>query len=525
MKTGIKLHNKFDVVVTNLKTGKETKAYAENIVLDRMYTRLCNFQTYFVNIVFGKGSGVPTPDRLTLFERVGSKSATEFEVVEGYPTGQITKKITLGTNEFNGNLITEVGISDTTTQVNTHALLTDAEGNPLSIEKNETTIIDIFATVYIELHDVDSGLFWRTPEEEEGIRGRENLLIYLLGGRSSYLGQLYIGLNGKSDFTAITGTITPDIPNKSVKIEGRFNVNDFNKEVRFLDWGGLRCQLPRTGVYTGTQKTDIILGVGDGVKKVFKIPQFYIKNLIVKVDGITNSSWTRKDSGDIEFDNPVTSGLQVTASYFCTLYPKDENHIIDVSFEIGFGKGKPSPVMPPTPIPNIGPMELVAGDLKAGFYGEAEIDNSDIIEKLELEWLNGTPQNLDTAWLKFSLDGDCVFIPKKPILSNCWTVSNANESKWHEGSKAKISGLNFTASPMTKLTWEKLIVPIHEDFGEFWEYTDEDLQTGANYEGTGRGAWATGGSRRQWNLGNPDVSSNNDGGSFAYRPILTFIPN
>ncbi len=38
IKTGVNLHNRFDVV----KNG-EWVGYAENIILDQMYTRICNF--------------------------------------------------------------------------------------------------------------------------------------------------------------------------------------------------------------------------------------------------------------------------------------------------------------------------------------------------------------------------------------------------------------------------------------------------------------------------------------------------
>ena len=65
-KTNVSIHNRFDIVVRNAETMEiEQIGHAENIVLDRIYTRLCVFNTYFVNIVFGGGTGVPTVDRTT----------------------------------------------------------------------------------------------------------------------------------------------------------------------------------------------------------------------------------------------------------------------------------------------------------------------------------------------------------------------------------------------------------------------------------------------------------------------------
>ena len=51
-----KFHNRFDIVVTNALTGEvELKGQAENMVLDRMYTRLVVLGSYFDQIVFGSG--------------------------------------------------------------------------------------------------------------------------------------------------------------------------------------------------------------------------------------------------------------------------------------------------------------------------------------------------------------------------------------------------------------------------------------------------------------------------------------
>ena len=155
------LHNRFDIVVSNAETNEVIqKAQAENIVLDRMYTRLCNFQTYFVNIVFGTGTGTPTASGTTLFNRLGYKSAVDEEIVRSYPTSKWVRKIRLESSEYNGSTITEVGISEDTTSVNTHAMITDAEGSPLSITKNSIMVVDIYATVFIEIPNVDSGLFY-----------------------------------------------------------------------------------------------------------------------------------------------------------------------------------------------------------------------------------------------------------------------------------------------------------------------------------------------------------------------------
>ena len=158
-----KFHNRFDIVVTNVETGEvELRGQAENMVLNRIYTRLVAFSSYFDQIVFGTGSGTMDPTRTTLFNRVGNKPCSTVELIREFPVSKWTKSIRLEATEFNGNILTEVGISETTTNINTHAMITDAEGNQLTIEKTPVRIIDIYATVFIEFDEFTDGGAWET---------------------------------------------------------------------------------------------------------------------------------------------------------------------------------------------------------------------------------------------------------------------------------------------------------------------------------------------------------------------------
>lgn len=169
-----KFHNRFDFVVTNVETGEiELRGKAENIVLNRMYSRLVVFGSYFDQIIFGTGSGTMDPTRTTLFNKAGNKACSTVELIRAFPVSKWTKSIRLEATEFNGNILTEVGISETTTNINTHAMITDAEGNQLTIEKTPVRIIDIYASVFIEFDDFLDGGYWQT-----------NLRDYLAGAGS-----------------------------------------------------------------------------------------------------------------------------------------------------------------------------------------------------------------------------------------------------------------------------------------------------------------------------------------------------
>ncbi len=480
-KANLSIHNRFDIVVRNAETGEvEQRAQAENIVLDRMYTRLCAFQTYFENIVYGRGTGTPTADGTTLFSRIGSMAASTEELVRSSPTSTWTRKIRLGTGDNNGETLTEVGISDTTTYINTHALITDAEGHSLALEKTALRIIDIYSTVYITLYDVDRGLYF----DGAGLRN------YLTGAS---MDSDSLGLALFNDFEYLPSIRTSDAANKKVKTAVRFNVQHYNKEVRRIRWSnvGLVCELPRTGLFTGYPITGATVGTGDGTQTVWSLPQRYITDLVVYVDGINNLDWARDAlTGLITFGTPPAPGLSITADYTCTYQPKDVNHVLDVSMEIQFAASQPAPVMPDRSIVGPGSLTPIAGTTKLGFFGEVPAANfitgADLCNAIGLT--AGTLQYSDEPWLKYAKDTQTIFITKKPIKhSISWDSINAAGAVY--GDKIiELGGVQYAITLMTTDEWNQLIYPVHVDYGQWAQYSDADIVVGS---GDGRNTWTS----------------------------------
>src|SRR5690554_970226 len=108
-KVGIR--NRFLIVVEDIVTKEKREYTAHNIVLDSMFTRLVNFQSFFNYIHFGTGTGsFDDTTRTSLYTHLGTKSATtEFEIRD-LPTSQLRKKIVLNPEEYVGATITEIGI-------------------------------------------------------------------------------------------------------------------------------------------------------------------------------------------------------------------------------------------------------------------------------------------------------------------------------------------------------------------------------------------------------------------------------
>lgn len=530
------IHNRFDIVVYDAETMEEIqRGQAENIVLDRAYTRLCNFQSYFDNIVFGTGTGTPTPSRTTLFNRLGSKPATTEEVIRSYPTSKWTKNIRLGTLEYNGNTITEIGISDTTTSINTHAMITDAEGNPLSIVKSDLVIVNIYATVFIDIPNIDAGLFYISNGWRDYLTGgsapNDILKIATTPNHDSINDSLY----GFSK----TGTRVADVANKRVTVSTRFEENDFNKDIGVVMWigAGLAVKVPRIGIFEGRQRNDVQIGIGDGVNTKFQIPNIIFENLIIKVvDAIVNN-WVLDNFNNVEFDIPVTEGLIVTASYLSKLIPKDNNHVFDVSFTIQYDNqgSLPSPIVPPPDFSNVpGNKEIIAGTPEYGFFGEVSseefISGDDLCNLLGLT--AGVSQNSDAGWLKV-IDGDKMLLIAKQTLRHSISWNDINAVGAVFGRIVAIDGIKYSARLLSTVEWDRFMYPLHIDHpnnAPTWaEYTDCDLLV-RDTCGNGSYSWtSTPSDSYRVIRGGTSVSYSDSRGSsfkrvdYGFRPVLEVL--
>lgn len=522
------VHNRFDFVITDVETGEISKAYAElkpqaeNIVLDRMYTRLTAFSTFFANIVYGSGTGTPSAAGTNLFSRVGYKAAADVSVVRSYPLSVWTRKIRLDVNDNNGMFLREVGISDDTTLINTHALITDSEGTPIEIEKTVLKIIDIYATVYVELYDVDSGLQFFS----NGLRD------YLTGGAAPTGNIMAVGLTTSDDLTATgqtkTGTRTVNAGAKSVTLQAEFGVSDWNKDIRYFAWTslGIRCKIPRTGVFTGLQKNNVNVGTADGVKTTFTIPNQDVSGIVMKVDGVQNNNWTKNVLEQIVFNPTPTTGL-VTASYMTSLFPKDINYTFKPSITIQFAGAQPSPIEPAkdfTAMP--GSETPVAGDLNYGYFGE--VAAADFINGADLCMLlgitEGTLINSAAGWLKVAKNGGRLLVSKMCIRHTItWNTLNALGLVYGEKTVAIQGGL-YAVRMLSTTEWDALIYPLHTNYKTWAEFTDAQLGISSMYNWT---STISGASRVFRGGTSVTVSATfdptNTHSGFGFRPVFEFI--
>jgi len=528
----VRLHNRFDIIPRDAKTMEiiqDKVGMAENIVKDRMYERLLAGNSFFTNIVFGTGNGTLDPATPILFDRLGNKPAQQESLVRSYPTSIWTQSIRLESWEYNDPeedvYLSEVGISDTSININTHAKITDSEGNPLSVPKNSTIIIDIYSTLFAEVYSVDSGCFFYG----DGLRN------YLTGSSAP---SNVVGLNDllsqeSERIPTLTATKTINLSERSFTLSGRFSVYDLNRDVKAIDWrsGGLRWKLPRTGVYTGTNRTDVELGTGDGVNDTFQIPNLEVTNLVVYVDGTATTAFTQTFDDKVILDAPAADTLKVTADYTTKYMPKDENYELPFTMKITFGANQPSPIEPDPILPTdlAGPQTLAFGDTDGGYFGEvAAVDfiSGDTLAS-EIGLTAGTAQESDAGWLKYYNNNEIIYVAKRPPRYDLsWNDINAIGAIFGD-KKVKVGNHVFAVRSLSSAEWNKLIYPVHANYQQWASLSDSDLRVTS---GNGRATWTStpSGSYRIYRgyfsvEGSGSYTPSSSSSSYGFRPVLVYL--
>lgn len=154
----VTIHNRFDAVLTNTKTGEEKRYVAFNMVLDNWFnylrrnTKSSTNAANITSLVVGTGTGTLARTRTNLFNRLGGVDLTNLSIdVLSHTRFQRKATVTFSESQVNGNL-TEVGLAASTGAgtLCSHAFFTDGEGNPIVIEKTNTDRLTVNVTVYAE---------------------------------------------------------------------------------------------------------------------------------------------------------------------------------------------------------------------------------------------------------------------------------------------------------------------------------------------------------------------------------------
>lgn len=366
IKCPVSIHNRFDIEVLDSDTGEvKQRARAFNVICDGLWTRLLHYtdngwapQKYFDYILFGDGSGTPSHLDTELFHRLGSKSATgaehHIDLARGVAYSQ--QHITLQPAEYVDDEITEVGIGYSTTALATHAMLEDMNGNPISITKTNTDIINIYATIY--LHFPAAGWSNGAIFLDERISRVAESWVCVLGVFTGCYTQTVLRFAPRAASRILNyddnnydgfARINVDDIAKTLNATYRYEAADNNFAFRFFhgclgysysggSTRGVLCGMYAENWYTPAAITGEAIGTGDGVTTAFQTA-FPVKTVgTVYVDGVASAVATMRtgpvDLGEMIADfRPVHSGSTANALIY-TLLPSDITMATDGGYTV-----------------------------------------------------------------------------------------------------------------------------------------------------------------------------------------------
>lgn len=303
------IHNRFDIEVVDPISGEvKQRAFAENVICNQLWTRLCSSNTYNSYIQYGDGEGTPSASDTSLFSYIGYLSSSVYNLKYDFDNDVFicTKKAVMSETVAVGKTITEVGIAYGTSSTNlvTHAMLKDMNGNPVSLEKSSTDIFNIYATVFIHFAYPSRHIRMTGLHMYEGAYYTSTLLGHLAGLAAMptmycphMIGTIPSGtgkLTVSTSYDATNRKITLKVPRLGASnwnLGGLYSFHISTGTSNTEDWdigGAANIVLDVAeddGWYGSTHISGEAIGTGDGVTIDFATDFGFVKNLHVYVDG------------------------------------------------------------------------------------------------------------------------------------------------------------------------------------------------------------------------------------------------
>lgn len=355
-----KVHNKFEAVLYS-KDGKiKQEAFAENIVLNEFWKRLAQLYQYIgttpYGIQIGKGTGTLTANRTSLFSGIGNFIVSTFEENLGYPISTFVLKSTFPANSTYVGEISEVGVhmaySRTyagATFLATHALFKDSEGNPIIINKTDTDILVVTATIYSEtiisddIEKVPPQEFWINSKllgvTSNPLKSQDKPSIFLKTDSGQNIAGLGIYSSDKSVASVSQGP-------RKLDYSAVFRTNENTGNYGYADYIDIptvgKIRLPNADYIPPYRLEPKSLGRGNGVKVTyeFPVPNFMEDTEIVKVGGTEllkeNDYILDMENNTITFDTPPGDDKLITMSVMVDRPWKDKDYVFDCSSALYF---------------------------------------------------------------------------------------------------------------------------------------------------------------------------------------------
>jgi hypothetical protein len=192
----VRLHNRFDFEVIDARTRKvRQRAYAENIILDSYWARIFTPNYANTHIHVGTGTGTLDAAKTSLFTFLAAKTSTFIDYSGNEAEGwhAMKRRATWQENENQNTAWTEVGVArgTTPTYLTTHALIKDLNGNPVTINKGTTDIINVYSTIYAYyptggFYDGNLKIIYPKNYTTQAENDTSTLLAWMMGTRNDF---------------------------------------------------------------------------------------------------------------------------------------------------------------------------------------------------------------------------------------------------------------------------------------------------------------------------------------------------
>lgn len=300
--TKVDVKNKYELLLIK-PSGFVEKYESHNLVLDNYYNYIVsnNAAPKLTVIRVGGGSEPVTANQTTLDSLRGSYSATTTDTESVPATRVLSYTIPEGT--LTGD-VAEIGLSASTsgTTVYTRSLVQDAAGKAIVIEKGPLDILVIKVTVYYTFSGdaLPNYIKWINPVGActALMKGETNSIVPSYIHYYNTLFNDYCASKNANTlyFHRTSGTITKDVPTKTIRIEGDIilagsdNGQDLGEcwIAKSIGNNFIAIDIEKSGLFDPYVYNNLEIGVGDGVATEFDIPLpwYNPEDVKLKVNGV-----------------------------------------------------------------------------------------------------------------------------------------------------------------------------------------------------------------------------------------------
>lgn len=331
IKTAMSIHNKYDLVlIDTLNNRIKKKVSTTNMLTNGFYYSFSTFAA-LVYCSIGTGTGEVQATDKNLFKHLYKVSLSKDTEIIRCTNQELSLLLTF---EFPASTscvgkITELGLSIYNNNTGgypfvSHALLKDAEGHPISIDKTDTDKLIISVQFNVSLPEKSNGfnfgIIENLPFTFEALHDNKKSLCKDSSDSVYYCTSF---INGQYSGVSTSPNKTVNYSNKSVKISNnRLGTAYGNgKYINYIVFSGFGfVKFPNAEIMPNVPITGLPVGTGDGVTKSFKnpIPLFVKDTDKVYVNGalqVRGVDYTIDYKANLDLAAEVTPGNFIKNMY------------------------------------------------------------------------------------------------------------------------------------------------------------------------------------------------------------------